>query len=41
MDECERKEDVMKETWTRPEFEDVRVSAECTSYAGTDEVAGR
>lgn len=27
----------MKETWTKPQFEDVRVSAECTGYAGAQE----
>ena len=27
----------MKESWIRPEFEDLRVSAECTGYAGAEE----
>jgi hypothetical protein len=26
-----------KETWSKPECEDVRVSAECTGYAGAEE----
>jgi coenzyme PQQ precursor peptide PqqA len=26
-----------KETWTKPQFEDLRVSAECTGYAGSDD----
>ena len=27
----------MKESWIRPEFEDVPVNAECTGYAGAEE----
>ena len=27
----------MKNTWEKPEFEDLRVSAECTAYSGTRE----
>ena len=26
-----------KDDWTTPEFEDLRVSAECTGYAGAEE----
>jgi coenzyme PQQ precursor peptide PqqA len=29
----------MMESWTKPEFEEVRVSAECTGYAGSQEEA--
>jgi hypothetical protein len=26
----------MKESWVRPQFEELQVSAECTGYAGAD-----
>jgi coenzyme PQQ precursor peptide PqqA len=33
----ERKGEAMKESWTKPEFKELQVSAECTAYAGSQE----